>query len=103
MNKDGMSPDPAKVATVCDLKSLTDVKELRRIIGMVNFLCKFLPDLATMMKPLTELLRDDCVRARGPNQEASFAKIKTAITSSPVLAFYDPALTIRVAADASSY
>lgn len=39
----------------------------------------------------------------GPNQEEAFKKVKTLITSAPVLHYYNPNLPTVVAGDASSY
>jgi hypothetical protein len=34
-----------------------DFKQLQRFLGMVNFYCRFLPDCAQVLKPLTDLLK----------------------------------------------
>jgi hypothetical protein len=34
-----------------------DIKKLQRFLGMVNFYCRFLPNCAQVLKPLTDLLR----------------------------------------------
>ena len=56
--KDGMKPDSTKVQAILDLAPPTDVTELRRIMGTVNFLGKYVPHLSSVAKPITDLLRN---------------------------------------------
>ena len=43
VDQEGVKADPTKVQEVCELKPLTTVKELHRLLGMANQLSKFLP------------------------------------------------------------
>ena len=56
IGKEGISPDPSKVSAVRDMEAPTNVKELRRFMGMANYLGKFSPNLAKFSQPLRELL-----------------------------------------------
>ena len=90
-------------SAIKDLKEPTNVKELRRVIGMVQYLGKFVFDLSTIMKPMTDLLKSTSVLSWGPDQQDSFEKVKTLICSSPTLAYYDKDKPTIVSSDASSY
>ena len=56
IGKNGVKPDPDKVSAVVNMEALQNVLELRRFLGMVNQLGKFLTNLATITEPLRALL-----------------------------------------------
>ena len=56
VGKDGITPDPTKVSAVVGIEASRNVGELRRFLGMVNQLGKFLPSLAALTEPLRGLL-----------------------------------------------
>ena len=96
----GIKPEESKLSAIKDLKEPTNVKELRRVIGMVQYLGKFVFDLSTIM---TDLLKSTSVWSWGPDQQDSFEKVKTLICSSPTLAYYDKDKPTIVSSDTSSY
>ncbi len=53
----GVRPDPAKVQAIRELAAPGNVHELKRILGMVNYLDKSVLNLSTVGQPLYELLR----------------------------------------------
>ena len=44
INKDGVKPDPPKVAVIVQMPQPTDGSKLKRYLGMVNYLGRYLPN-----------------------------------------------------------
>lgn len=103
ISHNGIQPQQEKVRAISELPIPTNVSELRRAVGMFNYLSKFISGLSSMLKPLTDLLKADSVWQWTQVQQRAFDSAKFAISSPHHLAYYDPAKPTRVSADASSY
>ena len=102
VSADGVRPDHNKVRAIVDMPTPTDRKALLRFLGMVTFLSRWLPRLADMRKPLTELLKDDVEWTWTASHQQAVENIKKAVTSAPVLRFFDPNIPAIIQTDASS-
>ena len=82
-----------RIKAVIDLKTPTTIKELRPVLGTVNFERKFTQKLAPIIEPLIALTRKSVENLQtlrnhwGPEQDAAFIKVKELLTSAPVLHF----------------
>ena len=76
--------------------------ELQRFLGMVNYLGKFIPNLAEVTSPLRALLKKDVAFNLQKPQLDAIEKLKILITSAPILKIFDPNLPTRLKIDASS-
>lgn len=56
---EGLKPDPEKVRAVLDMPNQIDVAGVRRFIGFVTYLAKFLPNLSDICEPLRKLTQKD--------------------------------------------
>jgi len=70
---------------------------------MVQYYSKFLPNLATILHPLNELLRINVKWQWNSSCKSAFQKIKDLIVSAGVLTHYQPELPLVLATDASPY
>jgi len=48
VDKDGVTADPAKIQAVLELSPPSNVREMRRFVGMINQLAKLIPNVPTL-------------------------------------------------------
>ncbi len=99
----GIRPDTNKVRAITELHCPTNLTELQQVLGMINYLGKFLPSLSSVLHPMTELLKGDTEWTWSVAQTQAFNSVKSMLTTALALAFYDANRTTVVSADASSY
>ena len=103
IDEHGLHPSESKVRVIRDAPTPTNVTELKSFLGLLNYYHKFLPDLATLLAPLHQLLRKDTKWMWTERQEEAFKKAKSLLHSDSLLVHYDEAKPLIVACDASSY
>ncbi|RXN11392.1 Transposon Ty3-G Gag-Pol poly [Labeo rohita] len=99
----GVRPDPDKTRAVLQMKEPGTVSEVRSFLGMVNQLGKFIPCLAEKDRPLRDLLSKRNHWGWGKAQQEAFSELKRELSSTPVLALYNPNKELKLSADTSSY
>ena len=70
------------------MKEPADVSGVRRFLGMVNHLGKYLPHLAEKTQPLRDLLRAKNMFTSGDKQQQAFDSIKKDLSTPPGLVLY---------------
>ena len=61
ITKDGVLPDENKIKAITEMKSPENVKSLKRFLGMINYLSKFMPRLTDETKIVRDLERKAAV------------------------------------------
>ena len=97
----GLQADPTKVDAITRMPPPTDVAGVQRLLGMAQYLAKFLPHLADITKPLRELTHKDVEWVWDKPQEDAFQKLQKAITNTPVLRYYNLEEEATIQCDAS--
>ena len=104
IGKDGVKPNPERVKAIASLSPPNNITELRRYIGMINYLGRFVPaSLSSIIKPMTDLLKNDTVWCWDKAQQEALRKVNELVTAAPHLAYYKSDAETGVFADASSY
>ena len=80
-----------------------NVTELRSYLAMLNYYGKFIPDLSSEIKPMTELLHKDKAWNWTRKCQEAFERTKAQLVAASVLTHYDPKLPVILACDASPY
>ena len=99
----GIQPVRGKVRAIRDAPQPEDVSQLHSFLGMLNYYGKFLPNLATLLRPLYDLLMSSQTWSWGKSQEQAFSKAKELLSSAPLLTHYDPEKPLVLSCDASPY
>ncbi|XP_039602322.1 uncharacterized protein K02A2.6-like [Polypterus senegalus] len=92
-----------KIQAVLMAPQPQNVSQLRSFLGFVNYYNKFLPNLATVLYPLNELLQAGKQWKWSKECENSFQDAKRLVTSDTVLTHFNSSLPIKLACDASPY
>ena len=93
----------AKVDAIKNAPEPKDVSQLQAFLGMLNYYHRFLPDAATILEPLHQLLRKGSTWQWRKEQQEAFAKFKELLESPELLVHFDPAKELVFATDASDY
>ena len=99
----GLQPLASKVQAIQDAPTPKDVSQLQSFLGMLNYYGRFLPDLATLLSPLYELLQSSKKWSWEERQDRSFQEAKKLLATSDVLTHYDPRKPLVLSCDASPY
>ena len=88
ISAEGLKPDPEKVGGMKDMPPPEAKEGVRRFLGSIQYLAKFLPMLAEVEAPVRELSRKDVLFHWDKPQVAAFQKLKDMCCEAPVLAYY---------------
>jgi hypothetical protein len=97
----GVAVDPRKVAAVRDWLIPTSNVDLRRFIGLCNYYRRFVDSYADIAAPLTRLCGPHSPWTWGPTEQRSFDRLKTCLTTAPVLRTFDSGRRSILTTDAS--
>ena len=105
IGKGEISTQPEKIQKVIDAEKPKNKKEMRSFLGLVGYYQKFVPNYASLAAPLTEALKKGTPASLiwSEDMNASYNKLKKAISSAPVLHLPDVKRPYVLRTDASDW
>ena len=100
LTREGLRVDPKKVEAIEKMPEPEDAKAVRRLLGSGNYLAKFVPHLSDILEPLRRLMDKDTEWCWLNTHQQAFDRMKKALTSTPVLQYYDVKKSVCIQCDA---
>ena len=99
----GVQPDPKTIAAIQEIGPPRNKQDLETLLGTVNYLAKFTPNLAETTAPMRSLLKKDSEFVWDCAHQTAFDKMKLLITSAGALAYNDVKKEVTLEVDASKH
>lgn len=100
ISSNGIQVDPSKVQSMTDWLIPTSIAALHSFMGLTDFYRKFIKGYATIVSPITSLLKKDAF-LWNPEAQLAFDNLKTAMTQAHVLALTNFSIPFDIEPDAS--
>jgi len=91
--------NPEQCKAVIEMRSPTAIKEVQCLIGRLTAISRFLPKLTEQTQPIVQLLKKSTRFTWTDDCEQIFQKLKTTLTSPPILHTRQPLLVYITATD----
>lgn len=101
-SSEGLQIDNTKVDAIDRLKTPTNRLELERLLGMVNYLHKFIPNLSNLTAKIRELLSEKVDWLWTAEHDQCVQNIREVLKAAPVLKFFEVNKPITLTVDSSS-
>ena len=85
ISKEGIKIDPKRIEAILQISHPRNIKELQSFIGKINFLRSFIPNLAELLRNITNMLKKEQGVKWTLEAKKSFELVKQALTKTPVL------------------
>ena len=100
ISREGIRVDQEKVRAITEMPSPQDKMGIQRLMGMVNYVAKFIPNVSEVTSPIREVLKKDVEFSWEIEQQKSFMEIKELISSASCLALNDVNKDVTLEVDA---
>ncbi|GBL80157.1 Transposon Ty3-I Gag-Pol polyprotein [Araneus ventricosus] len=101
ISKSGIKPDPDPIKAIVKMTTPKSKTEVRGLLGMINFLSKFIPNVSKVTAPLREIIHENVEFNWGKEQEMSFENIKELLIKIPILKAFSANDEIVIQCDSS--
>jgi len=106
ISREGLKPDPQKVAAIKQMEKPRSKEEVHRFLGMVNYLAKFIPHLSSKTEELRQIIHKEGTFEMLWNKEVhdkKYEELKNAISEDALLRYIQLNKPIVIEADSSCY
>jgi len=103
LTQHGIEANPEKSKAIIEMRSPATIKEVQRLIGHLTASSRFLPKLAEQTQPIVQLLKKSTRFTWTYDCEQIFQKMKTTLTSPPILHKPDTHQALLVYITATDY
>ena len=104
IGKRGLWTDPAKMQSIVDWPVPNNQKDLRKCLGIANYLHRYSENCAYMAQPLSDLLKKDVEWCWTGTESEAFNAVKERLLHAPIfLAFPDSDQPFSVVCDTSDF
>lgn len=101
ISENGVVANPKKIESIVSWPRPTNLKQLRGILGLAGYYRRFIQGFASIVAPLTDLLKKDSYKWTDKANSA-FEELKKVMTTTPVLLLPDFNSTFVIETDASN-
>ncbi|XP_062541427.1 uncharacterized protein K02A2.6-like [Armigeres subalbatus] len=101
LSAEGVKPTESRVSAVRQFRRPESVTELRSFLGLITYVGRFIPHLASKTDSLRDLLKKDTKFQWTEVHQLAFDEIKQAVTEIGCLGFFNPKDKTTLVADAS--
>ena len=99
--KHGIAPSKQNVNAVLNAAPPKSPEEVRSLLGMAQYLARFIPDYSTVVNPLRILTHQDVKWRWGKTERKSFEKLKSSMTNLKMIHYFDVNRNTELIVDAS--
>ncbi len=85
MSKEEFRPDPGNVEAISKMNPPTNIREVRKFLGMCGFYHKHIDNFSSVASPLTNLARKDQPFEWSESCQHAFEGLKQRSMSAPIL------------------
>lgn len=96
-------PSARKVEAVRKFPEPTNVKQVQSFLGLSGYFRKFVPQYASIARPLSNLLKGGTRFKFGDEERIAFLRLKEILSEKPVLCLYRQGAETQLHTDASMY
>eukprot|EP00795_Rhopilema_esculentum_P003255 gene3255-biopygen1481 len=97
----GTRPDPKRIQDLQNASIPKNASEVRSLLGMANYSSKYIPNYSTITAPLRDLIKKNSIFSWKKEHHNAFEQVKRALTSSPVMGYFDINKSTSLTVDAS--